>query len=346
MAGVAGAAASSVLRGVSASATQEEFVPGISPYRSPNPFFTSPVWDPARGIAAPLDTLETERFQDFVRTFPDQQDLPFPKINGLRTAAGAINKWGTAYAAGQSRDPVWKLTGTVPAEVELLQTRGFHAPAWLGDMLTGTSDSPFVVQDYGFGISVWAAKASKVDGSTIRVGSTGYFEHASNGLDRRNPHSDSTVNFRSRGAIPDAMVIRAQRVRQAMADNTGLGHVLHMFFTETNAAAGFCHPMVGCEINGKNGWGAEGVRIAIRPDVDLARRLLSRPAMVVARTLQEHGAYLGDNAGGGSTLKAEQISKTRDPWRMAGVDLVQDSLKGGITWEDFFVVRRGWQAGL
>ncbi len=342
---MAGAAAT-VLRGGVGSATPPEFVPGPSPYRSPNPFFTSPVWDPAAGIVAPVDTAGTDQFLDFVRTFPDQKDLPFPKINGLRTTVGVINKWGTAYAAGQAQDPIWKLTGTVPDEVELLRTRGFHAPAWLGDMLTGTSDSPFVVQDYGFGISVWAAKASKVDDLAIRVGSTGYFEHASNGLDRRNPHSDSKVNFRSRGAIPDAMVIRAQSVRQAMAARTGLGHVLHMFFTETNAAAGFCHPMVGCEINGKNGWGAEGVRIAIRPDVDLARRPLSPPAMVVARTLQEHGAYLGDNAGGGSTLKAEQISTTRDPWRIAGVDLNQDSLKGGVTWEDFFVVRRGWQAGL
>jgi hypothetical protein len=160
--------------------------------------------------------------------------------------------------------------------------------------------------------------------------------HASNGLDRRNPKSNNTLNFRSRGAIPDAMVIRRDLVDAGIAAGTGLGHVLHMFLVETNSAAGFCHPMVGTE-SGKYGWGAEGQRLAIASDVNLTKRGLSPAALVIARTLQQHGAYIGDNAGGGSTLKAEQATSERDVWN--GL-LNQASLKG-ITWNDFVVLRTG-----
>jgi hypothetical protein len=283
---------------------------------------------------APIDKVATAAFRRFVKHHPEQRGTAYPVINGLGS-----NAWGTAYAEGRATDPVWKLTGAVPSEVSMLRTRGFHAPAWLGAMFSGTNDSPFVVMDRANGISVWAANATQTGARTIRVSAAGCFHHHSNGLDKRNPRSTSSRSFRSRGAIPDAMVIRRDLMNAAIANGTGLGHVLHCFFVETSGPAGFCHPMVGCEER-QQGWGAEGTRIAIHPGVNLARRGLSHAGLAVARTLQHNGCYLGDNSGTGTCLKAEQTSTRRNPW--AGMRFTQHAL-AGITWNDFVVLPRGWQ---
>lgn len=298
---------------------------GLVPYTSDS-FFRS------RLSGAPIDSTRTASFRSFMKAQPQ---AAYPVVNGLDG-----NKWGMVYAEGAGTDQVWKLTGNVPSGVSVLSTQGFHAPDWLGAQLTGTSDSPFVVMDRGSGWSVWASKASVVGPGTISVGNAGLFHHDSNGLDRRNPRSNNATNLRSRGAIPDAMVIRRDLMDSGIAAGTGLGHVLHLFLIETRSADGYCHPMVGCE-GSKYGWGAEGERIAIRPDLDLTTRGLSKEGLVLARTLQTHGAYIGDNAGRGTALKAEQATSTRNPW--SGLAINRDSLKG-ITWDDFVVITKGWQA--
>ncbi len=284
--------------------------------------------------SAPVDGASAQGIA-FVKNHPDQAGWRYPKINGLGS-----NKWGTVYFEGSCSDPIWKLTGSVPNEVAFLKTQGFHAPDKLGTTLTGTSDSPFVVMDrcgnatMPNGLSVWGAKAVKGTGNTIQVGAAGAFQHDSNGLDRRNSRSTSSKNFRSRGAIPDSMVIRKDRLAWAIANDTDLGYVLHMFWVETDGSAGHVHPMVGQE--SRSGWGPEGIRIRIKASVDLTKRGLSPGGLVVARTLQRHGAYLGDNSGSASALKAEQ---NYGQW---GTLLTQDALKG-LTWDDFEFVQRGWE---
>jgi hypothetical protein len=126
------------------------------------------------------------------------------------------------------------------------------------------------------------------------------------------------------------MVIRKDAVDYAIANNTGLGYVLHMFLVETLTSAGFQNPMVANE-SGKNGWGAEGQRLAIDSSIDLTTRGLSPAGLVVARTLQVHGCYIGDNAGGGTTLKAEQETSAHPVWNG---EMASNSLQG-ITWNDF-----------
>jgi hypothetical protein len=275
-----------------------------------------------------VDLAATTTFRAFMRSHPDQAGTAYPLIRGV-----AGNPWGTTYAESTAADPVWRLTGSIPSDVGILATKGFHAPTWFGQMLTGTGDSPFVVVDRAHGWSVWGARATVVGDHLVHVASAGLFEHASNGLDKRNPLSDSTLNFRSRGAIPDAMVIRQDLVDWGVAHNSDLGHVLHLFMVETDSSAGHRHPMVGSEA-GNSGWGAEGQRIAIAPSVDLSTRGLSPEALVIARTLQRYGAYIGDNAGGPTSLKAEQESAGHAVW---GGRLTADSLRG-ITWDDFVVL--------
>lgn len=298
------------------------------PYSS-GAFFTSPV------AGAPVNATRTTAFHNFMTTFVDQKGTTAPLIKGLPG-----NNWGTAFAFGHASDPIWKLTGTVPPEVAILKTQGFHAPANFGQRLTGTADSPFCCMDMATGWTVWAAKSAPGASNTISVGAAGLYEHSSNGLDRRNPLSNSTLNFRSRGAIPDGMVIRRDLIDYGINNNTGLGHVLHMFMVLTDQTAGFCSPMTGNENKGV-GFGAEGERIFIRPDVNLNTRGLSPFGLVIARTLQQHGCYIGDNASGPSTLKAEQSSSVYNPW--AGLTVAEGALDGKVTWADFAVATQGWQ---
>jgi hypothetical protein len=282
---------------------------------------------PVAGLSP--DPTRTAAFRTFMSTHPDQRSFAYPRINGIGS-----NRWGTTYAMSTAADPLWTLTGGVTAYCSCLATTGFHAPDWLGSVLSGTSDSPFCVVDLGSGFTVFGTKASVVAPRTISVQSAGITYHSSNGLHRKDPLSNDKRNFTSRGRISDAMVIRSDLVDYGIANNTDLGHVLHLFLVETNSSDGCRHPMVACE-GGKSGFGAEGERIAIDPAVNLTTRGLSPAGLVVARTLQRYGCYFGDNAGRESALKAEQESPTRPVWNGR---LGQDSL-AGLRWDDFVVLR-------
>jgi hypothetical protein len=276
-----------------------------------------------------VDITRTAAFRQFMRSHPDQKSYAYPRIAGTGS-----NRWGTAFAIGKANDPIWKLTGTVPPKCATLVTTGFHAPDWLGSLLTGTSDSPFCVVDLGSGFTVFGSKASVIGPRTISVSSAGITYHSSNGLHYKDPLSNDPRNFTSRGRLSDAMVIRSDLVDYGIANNTDLGHVLHLFLCETKSSDGFRHPMVACE-SGKYGFGAEGERIVIGPAIDLTTRGLTPAGLVIARTLQRHGCYFGDNAGRESMLKAEQENSAHPVWNGR---LTMDSL-AGLRWDDFVVLR-------
>ena len=204
-------------------------------------------------------------------------------------------------------------------------------------------DAPFLVIDTcgtaarPGGLSVWGAGTS-ISGQAVTVSAAGSFAHDTNGLDRRNPRSNSQLNERSRGVIPDAMAIRVDLLDWAIRNNTDLGHVLEVFWSETDSAAGFAHPMVGAE-SGKAGAGAEGQRFRIKPGIDLASRPGCSPTsnpvgLAIARTLQQRGAFLGDNSGSGSGIKTEQNANYPG--------LTADSLRGCMTWDDIEFLSLGW----
>lgn len=279
-------------------------------------------------LGSPVDAERTQAFRAFMRLHPEQA-YPYPRINGVDG-----NEWGTAYAMGDEGMPLWRLVSDeYDPKAKVLFKRGFHAPKWLGDMLTGTNDSPLCVVDRASGFTMFCANAEVVGERRIQATSASVTHHDSNGLDHRNPRSDDRRNFTSRGRISDAMVIRKDLVRYGVNHDTDLGHVLHMFLVETDSSAGFRHPMVG-EESGKSGFGAEGERLAIDPSVDLTRRRLSPQGLVIARTLQRFGCYIGDNSGSSSALKAQQENARRPLWRGT---LKADSMSG-ITWDDFVVL--------
>lgn len=272
-----------------------------------------------------IDATLTAQMRTFIAA--NNKGLSYPKLNGLGS-----NKWGMVYREGQAADPIWKLTGTVPTKVAFLATTGFHAPADLCSSITGTSDSPLIVMDVASGFTVAAQKAScTATPNVLHVGAAGAFYHTSNGLDGKRPESTDKRNLASRGRIPDSMVIRKDRLDWAVANGTDLGYVLEIFWPETSSAAGFRFPMTGAE-GSKTGWGAEGQRISIDPTVDLSTRNCTPYAYTIALTLQRHGAYIGDNAGGAAAFKMEQDSAGHPVWRGA---VKQSELAGCVSWSDF-----------
>lgn len=278
--------------------------------------------------AMSVNATRTSTFRSFMKTHVDQKSIPWPKVNMNAS-------WAMSYAVSSGSDPIWRLKGgnTINSRLLLLTTQGFHMPDSVADTFPiGTQDRPGLIVDTASGFTVQFADAvpDKV-ARTITVSNAGIMWHSSNGLDYRNPASTDSRNFTSRGRIVDAMVIRRDLLDQAVADGTGLGHVLHLFFVETRSADGFRSPMVGAE-SGQYGFGAEGERIAIRPDLDLTTRGLTGAALAVARTLQQHGGYIGDNSGSSTQIKASQASS------YTGTNLSTDCFKGKITWDDFVVL--------
>ena len=267
---------------------------------------------------------------------------PFSYLK-IRGAQGV--GWGIAYGEGACSDPVYRIgpSGNLPESQEHLRTVGFHAPASMWANLPANDDAPFLVVDRcgtsarPAGLSVWGANAV-VAGETVDVSAAGSFAHDSNGLDARNPEADTPLNERSRGVIPDSMLIRVDLLDHAIRTGSGLGHVLEVFWLETDSSAGAFSPMVGAE-DDNAGYGAQGERLRIKADIDLASRpgctASTNPVgLAIARTLQQHGAYLGDNSGSGSGIKTEQNASYPG--------LTPDSLQGCMTWDDIEFLPRGW----
>lgn len=313
---------------------------GVLPYVN-NPF----IMDRCDVAGVPINATRTAQFQSFCANFVDdgglkQANVQYPLIRGF-----SASSWGTPYVKGVASNPIWKLkanAGYTPnAKAAFLGTTGFHAPDIIGDILTGTSDSPFCVFDEAGGFTIFAANANNTGTREITCSAWAVSFHDTNGLDYRNPKADTNRNFMSRGRLSDALVIRPDFTRAAIDAGTGLGHVLQIFLMETDDAAGFCHPMVDFE-GDNHGFGAEGERLRIKPSVNVASRGLSPFGLAIARTLQQHGMYIGDNAGSYSGLKAAQISGGQNPWSAQGITVSQDALKG-IVWADFEVIEKGWQ---
>lgn len=285
---------------------------------------------PIAGVA--VDEARSAVFRSFMKSHPDQKPYSYPRITGQ-----AGNQWGTTTHVSSGSDPVWKLKNP-KAQTQILATQGFHMADDVAKRVpTGTQDRPFLIVDPIFGYSMFCADVVLDPATrTITVSASAVFYHASNGLDGRNPRSNDKRNWASRGRIPDAMAIRPDLLKAAISAGTGLGHVLHMFLCETLTSEGHVHPMVGSE-GAKSGWGAEGDRVAIRSSVDLRARGLTDAALAIARTLQTHGAYSGDNSGSATMLKGVQTTSTYNPY--AGTNMNIACLKA-LTWDDFVVLKR------
>lgn len=325
-----GALASGAAVGAASSLPPASGAEIVLPYTADS-FFKS------QAIGLPIDEARTQAFKTFMKTHPDQKNTAYPKFTGQNG-----NQWGTTFHLGVPEDPVWKVSTGFRKETKILATQGFHMADEVVDRVpTGTQDRPMLVVDVANGYSVFFADVVPNRANrTVAVSASAITYHSSNGLDKRNPRTNDPRNFTSRGRLSDACIVRPDVLKQAIAGGTSLGHVLQFFFVETKTADGFCHPMVGAE-SGKYGFGAEGERVAIRSDIDLSARGLTDAALVIAKTLQEHGAYIGDNSGSGTQMKGAQTTSSFNPYE--GTNFGQNCLQGKVTWDDFVVIQRGVQ---
>lgn len=308
-------------------------------------FFRTPL-----GSSWPVDSTSTTG----ITWDSAHEPVSYPKLTGVPTTSGGstINHWGVGFALGTCSDPVWHLasSASVPSGDGFLLPAGtgFHAPSGWQNHIPQNSDAPIEVIDscgnttFPGGFSMWAAGVAYTGTNTLSAAPgdsivAGVFDDASNGLDARDSHSNSTANSASRGNIPDSFAIRTDEVLAAEAGvNSGtLGHVIQLYAMHPNAAAGFVSPMVGAETQATGGYGAEGQRIALLPTWT-PPPTCTGAALAVAKTLQAYGAYIGNTAGNGSTIKVQQDDTT--------TGLYADSLGACFSWSDMAYVQRGWSA--
>lgn len=308
-------------------------------------YATPPLW--TRPIPASQAPSSDNAY--FVSWLKAHEPANFWKIRGAGT-----NAYGEPFAVGRCTDPVFKFasTATLPTGQGFLKTEGFHAPQAMFQHAAANNDQPFVAMDScgvasrPAGFTVWGANVH-YDGTLVLKSATttggnltgGSFDWRTNGLDSRNPESNAAagVNSVSRGRPPDAMFIRDYLLTHPAADGT-IGYSPEVFFIETNSSAGFQSPMIGAE-SGQAGCGgsahpticAEGQFVRIKP-TKVFPSTCSGAALVLARTLQIHGAFLGDNSGSGSGFKAEQGTTV----------LTTNSLSPCMTLDDLQIMPKGY----
>ena len=150
---------------------------------------------------------------------------------------------------------------------------------------------------------------ARVDGDTwaARGGSVGYLD--SNGLDARVPgHDDSRNVGTSRGnngltfgitwdEVQAGAVTHVVKV--AVGPETSARHVWPMWGSDGDAADPDAPP--------------QGLRLRLRPELDLEALGLQGEALVIARGLQRYGMYVGDNGGRTSIkLQADRTWQVRE----------------------------------
>ena len=161
----------------------------------------------------------------------------------------------------------------------------------------------------------------------------------SNGLDNKwtqfpDTHPDNTGH---RGAPASNIGIRYDEILAGK-----ITHKLHL--SVNNSKNTHVFPLVGDENGTSDPYAPpEGALIRIKQSVDLSKRNLSPPAMIIARALQIYGAYVGEQSGGPINIKVENtIAEGKgDLW--AGV-LAWDALKD-IPIQDYEVIEYGYGCG-
>ncbi len=214
----------------------------------------------------------------------------------LRFAGADDSEWGQPVYWASSGDREYDVRWSAGLRQPELDNLRIPANMRAAD----TSDGALTLFDVERGYVVAmtdAAYNAPLDSWSVGGATVTYLD--SNGLDSRLLDSDDRRNSGShRGNNGATMMARLDEVRA--------GAIEHVIKITAGPETSIRHvfPMVNSDGDSSSSPLPQGLRIRIRPDVDLAALGLHPQALVIARAAQEYGVYFGDS-GGNTALKLE-----------------------------------------
>lgn len=233
---------------------------------------------------------------EYLSTAPQSGD-------GCLTLAGADdNEWGHPVYWARASDPVYDMSGQ--AGIELPELSRLHIPR--GARPADNSDGSMTVYnvEQGFVVALTDAEYDDDSDSWSSDGATVTYL-ASNGLRAETGLSDDPRNRGTHRGNNGATMAASWDEVQAGS----IRHVLKIAIGP-EASRDYVFPMVGSD--GEYGGDdpevpPQGLRIRIKPSVDLDALDLDPEALVIARAVQRYGVYIGDS-GGSTALKLEDTA--------------------------------------
>ena len=249
-------------------------------------------WNTALPARAP-EHPDGDEILDYLRTAPESGP-------GCLMLAGASGSpWGHPIYWAEPSDPEYDLEG-YPGD-PLPELEDVRIP--VGAEPADNSDGSMTVYDKqrGYVVALTDAEFDEDSETWTATGATVTYLR-SNGLHDRTGRSDDPRNLGTHRGNNGATMAVAWEEVQAGA----IRHVLKIA-VGPQAADRYVFPMVGSDgdYDGDDpAVPAQGLRLRIRPSLDLDDMNLDREAQVIAEALQRYGMYIGDS-GGTTALKLE-----------------------------------------
>lgn len=305
-------------------------VRGVEPVPTERPFSVKSWWNTRLPPDAPTNPNETE-ILEYLSTAPENG-------GGCLTLAGAgSNEWGHPIYWSKPQDPEYDVYGVGterPPELAWLRMPTNARPASNSDGTMSVFDL-----DKGYVVALTDATYHPEDDEWSASGATVTYL-ASNGLHAATGRSDEARNLGThRGNNGATMAVRWDMVESGV-----INHVLKIA-SGPEVADRSVFPMVGSDGDYEGDDPAvppQGLRLRVKPSVDLTRLNLHPQALVIAQALQRYGVYIGDS-GGRTALKLEN---TLAEGRGQLWDLTASDLCGlPLTTEYWDVLAEGYDPG-
>jgi hypothetical protein len=292
--------------------------PPHGPVPSPGPEFDKRAFSPDSWWNTPLPTHAPDD--------PDSRAIlkylssgPESGMGCLTLAGAGDSPWGQPIFTSRHSDPVYSVD--VGAPVTLPELENVRIPR--DARPAGTSDAAMTLYDprKGYVVMFTGLRYDPDDDSWSASGATVTYLD-SNGLHVDTGLSDDPRNQGShRGNNGATAAVSWNEVREGE-----IRHVLKMA-AGPEVSDNWVFPMVGSDGDSTSsdpGVPPQGLRLRIKPSVDLDELDLDPQALVIARALQLYGTYIGDS-GGRSAIKLEntEVQGEGQKWKVDAEALCQ-----------------------
>jgi hypothetical protein len=281
--------------------------PSGQPYRA---FLANSWWNTRVPDSAPLDP-HGAKILNYLRTAPE---------NGggcLKLAGAEHSQWGQPIYWAKPSDPSYDVEGIAngrPPELDQLRIPDGARAASNSDGTMSIFDlsagyvTALTDADYNAGTDTWTAS-----GATVT-----YLD--SNGLNVLTGESDNPHNTGTHRGNNGATMA----VRWDMVEAGRINHVLKVA-SGPELANRWVFPMVGSDGGYQGSDPAippEGLRLRVKPSVNLRKLDLPPQALVIARALQRYGMYLGDSGNTTAVKLEDTVQEGRgNLWDLSANDL-------------------------